>query len=57
VAIAWLNAHLTISRFKKVKLLLATIALSAGCLKMNNGCTYYNSIKGIKGVKRMTGFK
>jgi 3'-phosphoadenosine 5'-phosphosulfate sulfotransferase (PAPS reductase)/FAD synthetase/ferredoxin len=25
------------------------------CLKMNNGCTYYNSIKGIKGVKRMTG--
>lgn len=25
------------------------------CLKMKNGCTYYNSIKGIKGVKRMTG--
>lgn len=25
------------------------------CLKMNNGCTYYDSIKGIKGVKQMTG--
>lgn len=25
------------------------------CLKMNNGCIYYDSIKGIKGVKQMTG--
>ena len=25
------------------------------CLKMDNGCTYYDSIKGIKGVKQMTG--
>lgn len=25
------------------------------CVKMINGCTYYDSIKGIKGVKQMTG--
>jgi phosphoadenosine phosphosulfate reductase len=25
------------------------------CLKMKNGCTYYNSIRGIKGEKKMTG--
>ena len=25
------------------------------CLKMDNGCTYYDSIKGIKGAKQMTG--
>ncbi|GHV54662.1 hypothetical protein FACS1894206_07930 [Deltaproteobacteria bacterium] len=25
------------------------------CLKMKNGCTYYDSIKGIKGEKNMTG--
>ena len=25
------------------------------CLKMKNGCTYYDSIKGIKGAKQMTG--
>jgi len=25
------------------------------CMKMENGCTYYNSIKGIRGVKQMTG--
>lgn len=25
------------------------------CLKMDHGCTYYNSIRGMKGVKQMTG--
>lgn len=25
------------------------------CLKTNDGCTYYNSIKGIKGIKQMKG--
>ena len=25
------------------------------CVKMNNGCTYYDSIRGIKGAKQMTG--
>lgn len=25
------------------------------CLKISNGCTYYDSIKGIKGTKQMTG--
>ena len=35
--------------------LLGKCTRCKACLKMKNGCTYYDSIKGIKGEKKMTG--